>query len=100
MNRQMTYHQARQAENERRFSTLYTPCSGNSISHDLACGHRVESISLSESCGGTCKIKTRDWPFICPDCIVANVRLEMTFESIDLASNYDDNEMADGGPSR
>jgi len=96
----MSYHQTRQAQSEKTFQTLYTACSGLSVFHDLRCGHRVQSTNLSESCGVTCKKAATNAPFVCPDCVVADVRLEMLFESIDLCVNGDDAEMLDEGPTR
>lgn len=86
--------------NDNRFAANYTACSGYSLYHDLNCGHRVQAANLSESCGMNCKEGGSAHPFVCPDCIVGDVRLEMTFESIDLSDNGNDVSMADGGVSR
>ncbi|KAF2827794.1 hypothetical protein CC86DRAFT_404839 [Ophiobolus disseminans] len=96
----MSYHQNRQAQSDNKFNTLYSACSGLSLFHDLRCGHRVQSTSLSESCGVTCLKASTNAPFVCPDCIVADVRLDMIFESISLSTNGDDADMMEDGPTR
>ena len=97
--RTMSYHQALEARNKQAFKAQYSACSGDSTYHDLRCGHRVQSANLSERCGCTCRKPARGAPFVCPECVVNDVCLEMNLEGISL-SNSDDAEMDDGGPTR
>jgi hypothetical protein len=96
----VSYLQAQAAFNKERFQKTYGVCNTLSLFHDLSCGHRVQAATLSDHCGANCLVKARGRPFACPDCIIADVRLEMTFESISLANNDDDIEMSDDGVFR
>jgi hypothetical protein len=84
---------------DRRFKATYSACTGISTYHDLTCGHRCQVPYISEDCGWNCLKRGHAVPFVCGDCIVADVRLEMLFEGIDIASG-DNDEMADGRPTR
>ncbi|KAH7389772.1 hypothetical protein BKA66DRAFT_440055 [Pyrenochaeta sp. MPI-SDFR-AT-0127] len=84
-----------QHSNDERFAALYTACNPISCIHDLKCEHRIETAYSTEHCGINCNRPRRGKPFICPDCLVADVRLEMSFEGLDLANDEDDIMMVD-----
>lgn len=67
-----------------RFIASYTPCTDYSHYHDLQCNHRIRSPHVTEPCGANCLRPHRGAGFICPDCLVADVRVEMVFEGLDL----------------
>ncbi|KAF1831660.1 hypothetical protein BDW02DRAFT_649702 [Decorospora gaudefroyi] len=71
-------------DNLQRVSNRYSPCHPESCYHDLECGHRIQVACNTEYCGVNCKQPQRGTPFVCPDCLVSDVRLEMVFESLDL----------------
>jgi hypothetical protein len=80
----MSEHQAKQTQSEQVFKIKYSACSGDSAYHDLQCNHRIRSSDLSESCGANCVKAARANPFVCPDCVVNDVRLEMDFQGLTL----------------
>jgi hypothetical protein len=94
-----SYAQLRQERIDQEFADRYTACSGSSFYHDLRCGHRILSLNSSESCGRNCKKKGEWAPFLCPECVAYDVRLEMTFEDISLSVS-EDADMKDGGATR
>jgi hypothetical protein len=77
-----------------QFVLSYTPCHPASYYHDLSCGHRIQVAYNTEHCGVNCKRPQNGAPFVCPDCMASDVRLEMTFEGLDFSTSEDTN-MAD-----
>jgi hypothetical protein len=72
-----------------RFAASYTPCHPLSVYHDLRCGHRIEVSFDTESCGSNCVRRNRAAPFICPHCLVADVRDFITSSGMDLDTQDD-----------
>jgi hypothetical protein len=85
--RGLSYSAQKELDDETKLQKLYTACSDLTMYHDLRCGHRVLSTSLSESCAITCKKPGRAAPFVCEECVGHDVRLEMEFEGINLIAN-------------
>jgi hypothetical protein len=83
-----------------QFVLSYTPCHPNSCYHDLACGHRIQVAYNTEHCGVNCKHPQNGAPFVCPDCVTSDVRLEMTFEGLDINTSEDPNMSDDTTASR
>ncbi|KAF1844243.1 uncharacterized protein K460DRAFT_397377 [Cucurbitaria berberidis CBS 394.84] len=89
-----------QSTDDQRFTASYTACDPLSCFHDLQCGHRIQVQYSTEHCGLNCLNPRGDKPFVCADCLVAHVRLEMSFEGLDLTNVGDDVEMGNNGASR
>lgn len=89
---------AHTAKYEERMKTAYSACNHNSAYHDLQCGHRIQTPHAAQECCSNC-LKSSYWaPFICPECVVEDVRAKMT-----LAGLHDDGldvKLSGNGPSR
>ena len=83
------------AEKEDHFNSLFSSCNAGlqSFYHDIKCGHRIY-VKYANECGANCLKEGPQNPFVCPECIVGEVRTEMLFEGMSLAK--DDDEMDDG----
>ncbi|CAO2652488.1 Nn.00g007710.m01.CDS01 [Neocucurbitaria sp. VM-36] len=78
---------------EQRFAAAYTACNPLSCYHDLTCGHRIEVAYETEYCGINCLRPMGGQPFVCPDCLTADVRQEISLEGLDLISTGEDVDM-------
>jgi hypothetical protein len=98
----MSFHQTQAINNEQLFKHAYSACNPHSTYHDLKCKHRVQTAYTSDPCGTNCINCTGRPPFICPDCVVLDVRVEMLLEGLNTFGPNDnlDIEMSNNGLSR
>lgn len=62
----------------------YTPCNPASNFHDLNCSHRIEAVLDGNTCGSNCKKPGDHAPFVCSDCLAADVRLEIELAGLSV----------------
>ncbi|KAF2124723.1 hypothetical protein P153DRAFT_411043 [Dothidotthia symphoricarpi CBS 119687] len=83
------------ANYNQQFHATYTPCTPQSNYHDLACNHRVH-VDHNFGCGSNCRVAVPEQPYVCPECLVADVRLDMQLDDLSLdASKKDGGEGGD-----
>lgn len=68
---------------DQQFQDAYSPCSPHSCYHDLNCGHRVQ-VEHNFGCGSNCRRAVADQPYVCPECLIEDVRLDMQLDSLTL----------------
>jgi hypothetical protein len=68
------------------------PCNpDHSPYHDLLCGHRI-CTSYPEECSPNCKIPRGSYGFLCPQCIVNTVKVELQLADLSMTTEGDDGE--------
>ncbi|KAJ4373327.1 hypothetical protein N0V83_003621 [Neocucurbitaria cava] len=78
---------------QQRFDAEYSPCHPLSCFHDLLCGHRIQVEYNSETCGINCARQKINKPFVCPECLIDGVRVEVALHGLDLRAPGEDVDM-------
>jgi hypothetical protein len=69
-----------------QFTNQYSPYHGTGYYHNLSWATSFKLPTNTEHCGVIYKNPERGAPFICSDCLVTDVCLEVTFEGLDSSA--------------